>query len=79
MTTCHKISQALDLSPTAIPSTWRYAPRKDGGEQGAQIDLLFDRDDDAITICEINYCDEPFVLTKEYSIKLKQRLGVFKK
>ncbi len=74
-----QISQALDLSPTAVPSAWRYAPRKGRNEKGAQIDLLFDRDDDAITICEIKYCDEPFVLTKEYSLKLKQKLDVFKK
>lgn len=74
-----QLSKALQLSPTAMPSVWRYVPRKDSNESGAQIDLLFDRDDDAITICEIKYSSEPFVLTKEYAEKLKQKCEVFKK
>ncbi|MDF1795668.1 MAG: ATP-binding protein [Coxiellaceae bacterium] len=74
-----QITKALDLSPTAVPSTWRYSPKKGSEEKGAQIDLLFDRDDDSITICEIKYSDKPFVITKEYAQKLKQKLEVFKK
>ena len=74
-----QIAKALKLSPTAIPSTWRYAPRKKNGEQGVQIDLLFDRDDDSITLCEIKYTDKPFVITKEYAQKLRQKVEVFKK
>lgn len=46
-----QIRAKLKLSPTAIPRTWRYVPIKGSKEQGAQIDLLFDRDDDAITQC----------------------------
>ncbi len=74
-----QIMRALNLSPTAIPSTWRYAPRKGSDEPGAQIDLLFDRDDDTITICEIKYSDKPFVITKEYAKKLQQKLDTFRK
>ncbi len=74
-----QVSKALKLSPTAIPDTWRYAPRKSSREQGAQIDLLFDRDDDSITICEIKYSDKPFIITKEYAQKLQQKLEIFKK
>jgi len=82
---CYKhipqISHGLRLSPTAIPYAWRYAPsKKDDGEpdQGAQIDLLFDRDDDAITICEIKYTQSPFAIDKRYSEQLNQKLKVFK-
>lgn len=75
-----QITRSLGLSPTAIPSVWRYVPRKDGGiEQGAQIDLLFDRYDDAITICEIKYSDKPFVITRDYAEKLKNKVEIFKK
>ena len=49
---CYKhilqISEALNMSPTAIPNTWRYTPLKDEKEKGAQIDLLFDRKDNAM-------------------------------
>ena len=74
-----QINKSLGLSPTALPSVWRYVPRKNGIEQGAQIDLLFDRDDDAITICEIKYSDKPFVITRDYAEKLRNKVAVFKK
>ncbi len=45
---------------------------------GALIDLIFDRDDDAITICEITYTNSPFVLDKEYASMLSKRMQVFK-
>ncbi len=60
-----QISQALQLSPTAMPSAWRYIPKKESNESGAQIDLLFDRDDDSITLCEIKYSSEPFTIKKD--------------
>lgn len=74
-----QITKALKLSQTAIPNTWRYVPRQGSNEQGAQIDLLFDRDDGSITICEIKYCEKPFVLNKDYAEKIKQKIEVFKK
>ncbi len=80
---CYKhlpqIAKALSLGPTAIPDTWRYVPKQEDSSQGTQIDLLFDRDDDAITICEIKYSDKPFKITKEYAEKLKQKKEVFRK
>jgi AAA+ ATPase superfamily predicted ATPase len=82
---CYKhipqISHGLHLSPTAVPYAWRYAPSKneDGeSDRGAQIDLLFDRDDDAITVCEIKYTQSPFAIDKRYAEQLNQKLKVFK-
>jgi hypothetical protein len=74
-----QISRALGLSPTAIPNTWRYMPREEKNEEGTQIDMLFDRDDDAITLCEIKYSDKPFEITKEYSHKLKKKIEIFQR
>ncbi len=79
---CYKhisaIRKALSISPDAIANAWRYVPRKDEKDRGAQIDLLFDRQDDAITLCEIKYSDDPFVITKEYVETLKRKMSVFK-
>jgi len=81
-TVCYKhlvqIKRALDLPPMSIPNTWRYAPLKGSQERGAQIDLLFDRKDGIIQICEIKYNNKPFTISKDYSDKLKQKLTVFK-
>lgn len=73
-----EIRKALNISPTAIANSWRHVPTKNSKSRGAQIDLLFDRKDDSITICEIKYTDEPFSLTKEYVDVLKRKLEVFK-
>ena len=46
---------------------------------GGQIDLLIDRNDDVINICEIKYCNDEFVITDEYEEKLRKRASLFKK
>lgn len=80
---CYKhinlIMRKLNLKPSALPFTWRYAPKKGDNTNGAQVDLLFDREDDAITLCEIKYTDSPFMVDKEYAQKLRKRIAIFKK
>lgn len=79
---CHKhsaqISDALGISATSVPSSWRYIPSKGAAEEGAQIDLLFDRDDDAITLCEIKYTDTPLAIDKSYASNLLRKMEVFR-
>jgi AAA+ ATPase superfamily predicted ATPase len=80
---CYKhidqIRRALKIDPGAHVGTWRYSPRKKDGEEGAQIDLLFDRMDGAITICEIKSSDSPFAIDKSYSQELTRKVDIFKK
>jgi len=82
-TICYKhlnqIREALNLPPTSIPNSWRYTPTKELSSRGAQIDLLFDRNDNAITVCEIKHTEKPFVIDKTYSENLKRKLEVFQK
>lgn len=73
----NQIREALHLNPSCFAASWRYEGQKE--ERGAQIDLLFDRNDDAITICEIKYTDEPFKIDKEYFLTLKQKIELYKK
>ncbi len=79
---CYKhlsaIRKKLGISPTAIANSWRFVPRKNSLERGAQIDLLFDRRDDVITLCEIKYTKEPFVITKDYAEILNRKMNIFK-
>jgi len=56
-------------------STWRYAPLKG---KGAQIDLLFDRKDFVINICEMKYAESEFVIDKSYASELENKRVVFK-
>jgi hypothetical protein len=79
---CHKhstqISEALGISATSVPCTWRYHPSKGSMDYGVQIDLLFDRDDDAITLCEIKYTDTPFAIDKSYAVNLLKKIEIFR-
>lgn len=79
---CYKhlspIRKKLHISPTAIANGWRYVPTAKPQDQGAQIDLLFDRDDNVITLCEIKYTEKPFEINKSYAVQLKRKINVFK-
>ncbi|CAN5659785.1 hypothetical protein BH11BAC5_BH11BAC5_31530 [soil metagenome] len=57
-------------------SAWRYQSKK--GEQGAQIDLLIDRHDNCINICEIKFSINPFIITKAYSMQLDNKVKIFR-
>ena len=48
------------------------------GKQGAQIDLVIDRSDKVINLCEIKYSDCRFELTKDYADWMKQRRELFR-
>ncbi len=72
-----QIRKTLGIAAGASSGAWRYAPRKQEN-QGAQIDLLFDRDDGAITICEIKYNEKPFVIDKTYAKNLLNKTEIYK-
>ena len=48
------------------------------GANGAQIDLLIDRADHCINICEIKFSVKPFSIDKKYAAALKNKLMVFR-
>ncbi len=68
--------------------SWSYRPSAaivadpEGDEDlktGAQIDLLIDRNDRTISICEMKYCDSEYEITKAYAARVEQRLRTFRK
>lgn len=58
-------------------SLWRYRSKKKD-EQGAQVDLLIDRKDFCINICEMKFSIDEFEITKSYAAELQSKLKVFK-
>ena len=71
------IVNGLHISTASTISSWRFIPRK-CLENGAQIDLVIDRTDNAISLCEIKYTDASFVIDKKYAEALEQKMAVFK-
>lgn len=47
-------------------------------EKGTQIDLLIDRKDNVITVCEMKFSNDEYEITKSYSNDLRNKLNLFK-
>jgi uncharacterized protein len=57
-------------------SMWRYSAKRN--EQGTQIDLLIDRQDMCINVCELKYTTSRFAITKAYAKELANKLAIFR-
>lgn len=73
-----KKSLQIEKIPTEV-AAWRYVPAKRSQEKGTQIDLLFDRGDGIISLCEIKYSDGEFVIDKSCAEELRDKMEIFKK
>jgi len=80
---CYKhinlIQKSLKIPGGSKAGTWRFSPKKGSKDKGAQIDLLFERKDDSITICEIKCTDKPFLIDKKYYDILMNKVAVYQK
>lgn len=76
-----QIRDALGLAGIATESgTWRYVPWKNSSaERGAQIDLLFDRADGIVTLCELKYRSQSFTADRAFADAVKRKIAVFSK
>lgn len=45
--------------------------------KGAQIDMLIDRNDDTINLCEIKYTNAPYVISEEEDERIRNRYETF--
>ena len=55
-----------------------FAWRSGGSDQGAQVDLVIDRRDGIINLCEIKFSKTQFAIDKDYEEKLRNKIAVFK-
>ncbi|MCG8556161.1 MAG: ATP-binding protein [Proteobacteria bacterium] len=74
-----ELARALGISSlvTALGSWTCLAPKGKPEREGAQVDLLFERADGVINLCEIKFSRDPFVITKDYARTLKDKLRIF--
>ena len=70
-----EIKQALGISGIQThTSTW-YSTEKSAK---AQVDLVIDRRDGVINLCEMKFSIKPYLITKSYAEELRNKIGVFK-
>ena len=74
------IKYGLGISGMAtMSSAWRYVPSKSSDDQrkGAQIDLVISRADKLIHLVEMKFAEKPYVITKDYEQRLRERKALF--
>ena len=72
-----QIKKALGISGVYTEqSAWRFVA-KDATEKGVQIDLLIDRQDRCINLCEIKFSLTEFTIDKKYAEELNVKRRVF--
>ena len=73
-----QIKDALQIGAVdTFESSWAWVP-SDPDKTGVQIDLLIDRRDDCINLCEMKFSSEPFVITKAIANTLITKRDLFK-
>lgn len=74
-----QIVKALEISVVATSATgWYYRSSAESDQGGAQIDLVIDRADQCINLCEIKFSNAPFTINKEYARRLEHKLHCFR-
>ena len=72
-----QIKAALGFSAVISSAhSWIYKPT-DSNNKGVQIDLLIDRNDQTINLCEMKYSNAPYTLSEEEDMRLRNRKAAF--
>lgn len=72
------IKNALGISSVLTNVySWRQRANEEKGVPGAQIDLLIDRNDQIVNLCEVKYSKAEYTICKEYESVLRQKVGLF--
>lgn len=73
-----QIKQGLGINGISTMDSGWYCRPGDEKEKGTQIDLLIDRSDNCISLCEMKFADAEFVINKAYADALRSRRDTFR-
>jgi AAA+ ATPase superfamily predicted ATPase len=74
LTHLEQIRSAIGVSGVITrAASWR----SEESDPGAQIDLLIDRNDDAVTLCEMKYSDSELAITKSMAANIRNKRNAF--
>lgn len=73
----NQIKKKLGISGV-LSEIFSWGKKGTSEENGAQIDLLIDRRDRVINLCEIKFSTTPFEINKDYDMALKTKTEVFR-
>ncbi|MBN1338445.1 MAG: ATP-binding protein, partial [Bacteroidales bacterium] len=74
-----KLKDALGIAKVSTTeSPWRYHAIVNSGIPGAQVDLLIDRADGVINLCEMKFYNTEFTIDANYAKELRDKTEIFK-
>ncbi|MFK7906264.1 MAG: ATP-binding protein [Chitinophagales bacterium] len=74
-----QIKKALGISGVITHTfAWKSKDNKGKKSNAAQIDLVIDRRDGVINLCEIKFSISPFTITKSYAKQLQNKMDTFR-
>lgn len=74
----HKTQITKKIGISGIQTTISSWQHKGNDEMaGSQIDMLIDRGDKAINVCEIKFNENPYIITKSYAQTLRLKMAAF--
>lgn len=68
-----QIKRALQIAGVSSRES-SYVLHGQEGQEGMQIDLVIDRADDVVNVCEMKFCKSEYVVTKAYAEKMVRRV-----
>ena len=72
-----QIKKGLGFSAVACNAYSWSTKAKGEDSAGSQIDLIIDRNDNIINLCEMKFCDTTYTITKDEDARLRQRKSSF--
>ena len=73
-----QIRKTLGISGVVTDvSAWFCKGDSETGKRGGQIDLIIERADRIIHLCEMKFSQAPFKITSDYEMRLRERMGLF--
>lgn len=74
-----QIKKAIGISGMSSSGLYSWKCKVDDTyDHGAQVDMIIDRADNIINLCEIKFSQQEYSITKEYDLIIRNRIGQFK-
>jgi hypothetical protein len=74
-----QIKTALGIAGVSTSiSTWRSKPDAELGLPGFQIDMIIERADRIVHLCEMKFSTDLYAITADYEAKLRERMSLFR-
>jgi hypothetical protein len=74
-----QLKRALGIEGVETEESSWYCRAGNETEAGAQIDLLIDRQDRCINLCEMKFSENEFAIDKRYAAELRNKRDVFQR